>query len=59
MPDALKLDESTLTALMPEQRLMLAILRRAFDDLPISRRFFEADKWDVSAMLRSLGLEPQ
>ena len=52
MPDILVFDETTFAALMPEQRLMAAIIRRAVADLPISRRFFETRKRDVCAMLR-------
>jgi hypothetical protein len=51
MPDMLDLDEVEFATLMPEQRLMTAIIRRAVADLPISRRFFENRQWDVSAML--------
>jgi hypothetical protein len=54
----LAFDETTFAALMPEQRLMAAILRRAVADLPISRRFFETDNGMFHLCCEALGIDP-
>ena len=58
MPDILAFDETTFAALMPEQRLMAAILRRAVADLPISRRFFETENGMFRLCCEALGVDP-
>jgi hypothetical protein len=57
MPDMLNLDEGKLANLMPEQRLMAAIIRRAVADLPISRRFFETDNGMFQLCCEALGFD--
>ena len=58
MPDILVFDETTFAALMPEQRLMAAIIRRAVADLPISRRFFETENEMFVLCCEALGVNP-
>jgi hypothetical protein len=56
MPDILKLDKTAFATLMPEQRLMAAIIRRAVADLPLSRRFFETDNGMFRLSGEALGM---
>ena len=58
MPDMLDLNETAFAALMPEQRLMAAIIRRAVADLPISRRFFDTDNGMFQLCCEALGMDP-
>ncbi len=58
MPDILDINETTFAALMPEQRLMTAIIRRAVADLPISRRFFETENGMFQLCCEALGVDP-
>jgi hypothetical protein len=58
MPDMLNLDKTAFATLMPEQRLMAAIIRRAMADLPISRRFFETDNGMFHLCCEALGVDP-
>ncbi len=58
MPDMLDLDKASFSTLMPEQRLMAAIIRRAVDDLPISRRFFETDNGMFHLCCEALDVDP-
>ncbi len=58
MPDRLVFGEAALVTLMPEQRLMAAIIRRAVADLPISRRFFETDNGMFQLCCEALGMDP-
>jgi hypothetical protein len=58
MPDMLDLDEASLATLIPEQRLMAAIIRRAVADLPLSRRFFETDNGMFHLCCEALGVDP-
>lgn len=57
MPDVLNLDEAAFAALMPEQRLMAAIIRRAMADLPSSKRFFQADNGMFRLCCEALGMD--
>ena len=58
MPDMLDLDKASFSTLMPEQRLMAAIIRRAVADLPISRRFFESENGMFQLCCEALGMDP-
>jgi len=58
MPDMLNLDKTVFATLTPEQRLMAAIMRRAMDDLPLSRRFFLQDNWIFQLCCEALSLDP-
>jgi hypothetical protein len=58
MPDMLSLDKAAFSTLTPEQRLMAAIIRRAMDDLPLSRRFFQRDNWMFQLCCEALSLDP-
>jgi hypothetical protein len=58
MPDMLDFDKAAFATLMPEQRLMAAIIRRAVADLPLSRRFFETDNGMFRLCCEALGMEP-
>jgi len=58
MPDVLNSDERALATLMPEQRLMVAIIRRAVDDLPVSRKFFETDNRMFCLCCEALRMDP-
>jgi len=58
MPDMLDLDKASFSTLMPEQRLMAAIIRRAVADLPISRSFFETDNGMFHLCCEALGVDP-
>ena len=58
MPDMLDLDKASFSTLMPEQRLMAAIIRRAVADLPLSRRFFESENGMFHLCCEALGVDP-
>lgn len=58
MPDMLNLDKMAFATLMPEQRLMAAIIRRAVADLPLSRRFFQTDNGMFRLCCEALGVDP-
>jgi hypothetical protein len=58
MSDMLNLDKTEFAALMPEQMLMAAIIRRAVADLPISRRFFESENGMFHLSCKALGVDP-
>ena len=58
MPDILTFDQTTFVTLMPEQRLMVAIIRRAVADLPRSRRFFETENGMFHLCCEALGIDP-
>jgi hypothetical protein len=58
MPDMLDLDKASLATLMPEQRLMAAIIRRAVADLPLSRKFFEINNGMFHLCCEALGEDP-
>lgn len=59
MPDRLNFDEKTMASLMPEQRLMAAIVRRAFIDLPLSRSFFQPENGMFMLCCEALGMDPR
>ena len=58
MLDMLDHDEMAFATLLPEQRLMAAIMRRAVADLPISRIFFETDNGMFQLCCEALGADP-
>jgi len=58
MPDMLDRNETAFATLMPEQRLMAAIIRRAVADMPISRRFFETDNGMFQLCCEALDMDP-
>ena len=58
MPDKLDLDKATFVALMPEQRLMAAIILRAVADLPLSSRLFQTDNGRFQLCCEALGMDP-
>ena len=58
MPDMLDLDKASFSTLMPEQRLMAAIILRAVADLPLSSRFFQADNGMFQLCCEALGMDP-
>ncbi len=57
MPDMLDLNETAFATLIPEQRLMAAIIRRAVADLPISRRFFETHNGMFRLCCEAFGMD--
>ena len=58
MPNMMDLDKASFASLMPEQRLMAAIIRRAVADFPISRRFFESENGMFHLCCEALGVDP-
>jgi hypothetical protein len=58
MHDMLNLNEAAFATLTPEQKLMAAIIRRAVDDLPLSRRFFQPDNGMFQLCCEALELDP-
>jgi hypothetical protein len=58
MADMLNLDKAAFATLMPEEKLMAAIIRRAVADLPISRRFFQSENGMFHLCCEALGVDP-